>query len=721
MLQFVYSRLRIYSREAEKTTIDISSYKIIVICPFFQGLIIINLYCLTKSEIIMENSFKDKNITKLAADTIRILSAEAIQKANSGHPGMPMGMADVATVLWSEFLKHNPNQPQWINRDRFVLSAGHGSMLLYSLLYLSGYDITIDELKSFRQWDSRTAGHPEYGMLPGVETTTGPLGQGFANGIGMALSSKMMKARFAEDNDLIGENFIYAIVSDGDLMEGISHEAASVAGHLKLGNLIYFYDDNSITIEGNTNITFTENTALRFQSYGWHVLQVDAYDHDAIRTAIVAAQNEKVKPTLIISKSHIGYGSPNKVDTAEVHGSPLGKDEIINTKKNLGFPVDKEFYVPEEVVELFEKRKIELKLNFNTWSIEFENWKKNNFDKSELLDKYLNNYLPDNLEEELLNAVKKESNATRSLSGKVIQKIAELVPNFIGGSADLSPSTNTYMDGYESVSAESFAGRNFHFGIREHAMAGILNGILTYGGFKAFGATFFVFSDYMRPSIRLASIMHLPVIYVFTHDSIFVGEDGPTHQPVEHLPALREIPNITIFRPADAYETAMAWSYALRNQKNPVALILTRQKIELLEKDPGFNPAQILSGAYIVSDSKNKKLDLIIAASGSELPLAAEAKKELENEYSVRVVSIPSRELYERQGDEYKAALFPDNVPVVVIEAALMSGWGDIFRQKLLTIGIKGFGASAPYQILAEKYGLTGKQITEKIRIWMMA
>jgi transketolase len=662
----------------------------------------------------------NKNLTTLAANTIRLLSAEAIQKANSGHPGMPMGMADVATILWTEFLVHNPEQPDWINRDRFVLSAGHGSMLLYSLLYLSGYDVTLDELKSFRQWGSRTAGHPEFGLIKGIETTTGPLGQGFTNAVGMAIASKMIQARFTEKNsDAIRSNFIYAIVSDGDLMEGISHEAASIAGHLKLDNIIFFYDDNNITIEGNTNLTFSEDIQKRFESYGWDVKVVNAYDHEAIRTAIKSAQNEKTKPTIIISKSQIGFGSPNKVNTSEVHGSPLGKEELLKTKENLGFPIDKEFYIPEEVKDFFLHRKVELITYYNEWCGSFELWKNNYSDKAELLNKYLSNYLPDNLEEEFLAAVPKESNATRSLSSKVIQKIADLIPNFVGGSADLAPSTNTFMNKFSAISSEDFSGKNFHFGIREHAMGGILNGIAAYGGFRVFGATFFVFSDYMRPSIRLASIMHLPTIYVFTHDSIFVGEDGPTHQPVEQLAALRLIPNITVFRPADGVETAMSWSYAIKNRKNPVALILTRQKIELFERPDNFNPEYILQGAYIISNGSHDKIDLVIAASGSEVPVAVEAKKILSDKLSIKVISIPSLELYKKQSDEFKNSLFPNDVPVVVIEAASMMGWGDVFRQKLLTIGIDGFGASGPYQTLAEKYGLTGKRVSEKIIEWL--
>jgi len=660
------------------------------------------------------------DITKLASNTIRILAAEGVQKANSGHPGMPMGMADVAAILYSEFLTHNPDEPKWVNRDRFVLSAGHGSMLLYSLLHISGYAVTLDDLKSFRQWGSRTPGHPEYGHLPGVETTTGPLGQGFANGVGMAIASKMTSARFNTEKDqLLGNHYIYGIVSDGDLMEGLSHEAASIAGHLKLGNIIYFYDDNSITIEGKTEITFSEDIAKRFEAYGWQTLVTDAYDHNGIRKAIKTAQGEKDRPTLIITKSHIGFGSPHKVDTSEVHGSPLGKDELIETKKNLGFPVDKEFYIPEEVKELFANRKKSLIAEYNNWKKEFDSWKKENPDKAELYKKYMSGWLPENIFDELLLAAGKEANATRTLSSKVIQKIGEIVPNFVGGSADLSPSTNTYMKAFAAIAPGKFEGKNFHFGIREHAMGSLLNGIILYGGFRAFGSTFLVFSDYMRPVIRLASLMKLPAIYLFTHDSIFVGEDGPTHQPIEHLAVLRAIPNVTVIRPADGMETAAAWNYALQNEEGPVALILTRQKIDTIERNTGFDMKELMKGGYVVSKEKGSKVDLVIAASGSEVPVAIAAQKILEENISVRVVSIPSKEIFEKQSEEYKSSVVPANVPVAVVEAASMTGWGDLFRSKFLPIGMKGFGASAPAQTLAEKFGFTGEQVAEKIKAWL--
>ncbi|OGV90620.1 MAG: transketolase, partial [Melioribacter sp. RIFOXYB12_FULL_38_5] len=482
---------------------------------------------------------------------------------------------------------------------------------------------------------SKTAGHPEYGHVPGVETTTGPLGQGFGNGIGMAIAAKMTEARYG---NLFAGNYIYGFCGDGDLMEGVSHETASTAGHLKLGNVIYFYDDNTITIEGHTYLTFSEDIQKRFESYGWQVLHTDAYDHDGIRKAILAGQAEKEKPTLVITKSTIGFGSPNKANTHEVHGSPLGKEEMIKTKENLGWSVDREFYVPQEVADLFADRKSEMKKLYDAWQKDFIAWKKSETEKADQYEKALSGWLPENLEEELVAAVSKEPSATRTLSSKVIQKLAQLVPYFVGGSADLAPSTNTFMNGFDAIFADKFGGRNFHFGVREHGMGSILNGITLYGGYKAFGATFFVFSDYMRPTIRLAAIMQIPAIYVFTHDSIFVGEDGPTHQPVEHLAVLRAIPNSTVLRPADGIETAMAWAYALRKTDGPVSLILTRQKIDAFDRAEDFNPSEVLKGAYITSKEKDGKLDLVIAASGSEVPVADSAKKLLGDKYNIRVV-----------------------------------------------------------------------------------
>ena len=510
---------------------------------------------------------QNEKIGKLAADTLRILAAEGVQKANSGHPGMPMGMADCAFILWSEFLKFNPKDLEWVNRDRFVLSAGHGSMLLYSLLHLSGFDVTMEDLKSFRQWGSRTPGHPEYGHLPGVETTTGPLGQGFANGVGMAIAAKMHSARYnTSDFQLFGNHFIYGIVSDGDLMEGVASEAASLAGHLGLGNIVYIYDDNDITIDGSTNLAFSEDVAKRFDAYGWHTIKIDGHDHKQIANAIEMGKNEKEKPTLILAKTHIGFGSPNKQDTSGVHGSPLGEDELKATKENIGWPYDESFYIPNEVKDLFGKRIEFLKKEYDNWQQQFEKWKQDEPNLFKTFSTAYQKYIPDSFLQELVQELSEESGATRSLSGKAIQMIAEKMPGFVGGSADLAPSNNTYIKSESAISKSDFSGKNFHFGIREHAMGSIMNGMALYGGYIPYGGTFLVFSDYMRPAVRLAALMSIQTIYVYTHDSIFLGEDGPTHQPVEHLAALRTIPNLAVLRPADNKEVAASWMMALEKQ-----------------------------------------------------------------------------------------------------------------------------------------------------------
>jgi len=667
-----------------------------------------------------------KNISRedavLAANTIRILAAEGVEKAKSGHPGMPMGMADCALVLWTRFLNHFPKDPDWAGRDRFVLSAGHGSMLLYSLLYLSGYDVTLDDLKSFRQWGSRTPGHPEHGLLPGVETTTGPLGQGFANGVGMAIAAKMSAARYnTSDHTLFGTHRIYGIVSDGDLMEGVSSEAASIAGHLGLGNIVYFYDDNKITIEGKTELTFSENVAQRFEAYGWHTVTIDGHNHDQIESALHAGIEETGKPTLIIARTHIGFGSPNKRDTAGVHGAPLGAEELALTRQNLDWQENTEFSVPGCVNKIFRDREREMQEEYTTWQQEFKNWQAANPELAQARKSAMAREIPENINSILLNAVPMDAAATRSLSGKLMQQIAGLLPNFVGGSADLAPSTNTYLKGSPDIAPSAFDGRNFHFGIREHGMGGILNGIALYGGFIPFGATFFVFSDYMRASVRLAAIMELPVIYVFTHDSIFVGEDGPTHEPVEHLAALRTIPGPTVLRPADGLEVAMSWSYALKNRTGPTALILTRQKVDPLSRGGDFDPELVNRGAYVISRESGVRPEIVILASGSEVQVAMESQKLLENEgKSVRVVSVPCRELFMRQSPEYRQSVLGlSGSKYVVVEAGVAQGWGDLLLQPYLMIGMNRFGASAPYKILAEKFGFTGEQVSVKIKKWL--
>lgn len=659
-------------------------------------------------------------IDQLAVNTIRILSAEGVQKANSGHPGLPMGMADAAYILWTRFLKFNPEDPDWINRDRFILSAGHGSMLLYSLLHLSGYEVSLEDLKSFRQLNSNTPGHPEYGCLPGVEVTSGPLGQGFANGVGMAVASKLMGAKFnKEGKHLFGEHYIYAIVSDGDLMEGISSEAASYAGYLGLGNIIYLYDDNHITIEGNTDLTYSEEVQKRFDAYGWHTVKIDGHNHEEIEKAISEGQLEKEKPTLILARTTIGFGSPNKANTAGVHGSPLGPEELAKTKENLGWKYEESFYIPPEVKEIFSKRVSELKGEYKNWIDDFSNWKNSNPNLVAEYDSSINKTLPDDLESLLFSEDLLKEAATRSYSGQVIQKIAEHIPFVVGGSADLAPSTSTIMKKFDSILKGKFSGRNFHFGIREHGMGGILNGISLYGAFIPFGATFLIFSDYMRGSIRLAALSKIQVIYVFTHDSVFLGEDGPTHQPVEHSAALGVIPNVTVIRPADGLETMAAWIYALRRKDGPTALLLSRQKISTVERNVEFNNDLFHKGGYVVYKEKSEQPKIVFASNGSELTVAVKAAKMLEDEFSTRVVSVPSLTVLKQQPKEYIKELFPEDAKVVIVEAAKTMGWGDLIRQHLLVIDLDDFGKSAPWELLADYYGLTPEKIAGTVREWM--
>lgn len=660
----------------------------------------------------------DKQKTHLVANTIRFLAVDGVQKANSGHPGMPMGMADAAAVLWLYFLNYSPDEPTWAARDRFILSAGHGSMLLYSLLHVSGYDVHLEDLQNFRQWESRTPGHPEYGCLPGVEMTTGPLGQGFATGVGMAIAAKMTAARFnTSEFQLFGQHRIYAIVSDGDLMEGISHEAASLAGHLKLDNLIYLYDDNKITIEGKTEIAFSEDIARRFAGYGWRVLTAEGHDCQSVADALEQAKYSNA-PTLIITRTHIGYGSPAKQDNAECHGAPLGSEEVKAAKQNLGWYPEREFYVPDEVYAIFQERTRVLKEKKTAWYNQYRAWQQTYPELADKYQKWLHPEIDTTIEQALLAAVPQGAVATRAIGGKIMQKIAELIPNLVGGSADLSPSTNTYLKNFPAIKAGDFSGRNFHFGVREHAMGAILNGLALYGGFIPFGSTFLTFADYMRPAIRLAALMSVPVIYVFTHDSIFVGEDGPTHQPIEQIPSLRIIPNLTVIRPADALEVAYAWLMALRNTR-PTAILLTRQKVTPIERDPQCNLNNLYRGGYIVSREMDK-LKLVLIATGSEVELAMKTKSALGAfADKVRVVSLPAREVFAAQSQDYRESIIPStDIPKVVIEAALMSGWGDIIADPLLQLGINRFGASAPYEVLAEKFGFTPQGVIEKIRAW---
>ncbi len=657
-----------------------------------------------------------KNLEELSVNTIRALAMDAVQKADSGHPGLPMGAADFAYVLWMRFLKHNPADPHWPDRDRFVLSAGHGSVLLYSLLHLFGYDLSLEELKQFRRWGSRTPGHPEYGLTPGVETTTGPLGQGFGNGVGMALTERILAERFNAGGEEIVNHYTYGLVGDGDLMEGISSEAASLAGHWGLGKLIYFYDDNHITIEGSTDLAFSENVGRRFEAYGWQVLEIDGHDREAIGQALQSAQAEEAKPTLISGRTHIAQGSPHKQDTAAAHGEPLGEEEVKATKKNLGFPVEPPFLVPGEVRSLFDQRGKELKAQAGAWKERFSSWRQAHPEKATLWDTFMSRRLPADLKKHLPVFETGKSIATRNASGEVLQALASQLPNLIGGSADLAPSTKTFLKGFASLGRDSFAGRNIHFGIREHAMGAILNGMSLHGGVIPYGGTFFVFSDYMRPPLRLAALMKQPVIYVYTHDSIFVGEDGPTHQPVEHLAALRCIPNLTVIRPADATETAVAWMVALESKKGPVALILTRQGLPVLDRKELAPAEELRRGAYIISPGGVEPADILLIASGSEVHLALQAQKLLAAKGKVsRVISMPSWELFDSQPEAYRQQVLSPRVPLrLAVEAGCSQGWHRYLGDFGEIISIDRFGASAPYKVLAEKFGFTPERVVTR-------
>ena len=658
------------------------------------------------------------NLDDLCINTIRVLSAECVEKANSGHPGMPMGAAPMAYVLWTKFLKHNPYNPAWFNRDRFVLSAGHGSMLLYSLLHLTGYDLPLSELLNFRQWESKTPGHPEYGLTPGAETTTGPLGQGFANGVGMAIAERFLAATFNRPGHEIINHFTYAIVSDGDLMEGISHEAASLAGHLGLGKLIYLYDDNHISIEGSTDLAFTEKRTSRFEAYGWHVQQVeDGNDLDVIEKAIVSAQKETRKPSLIAVRTHIGYGSPNKQDKASAHGEPLGKEELKLTKQKLGWPLEPEFSVPDEALKVFRAAVEQGKSEEARWSSLFEGYRKAFPDPARELDRWIKGDLPEGWGKDIPGfPVDPKGSATRAASGTVLNALAKRIRNLVGGSADLAPSNQTLIKGEGDFQAEHFAHRNLRFGVREHGMGGILNGMALHGGLIPYGGTFLIFSDYMRPAIRLAALMDLKVIYVFTHDSIGLGEDGPTHQPVEQLVALRAIPNLTVLRPCDASETAEAWRFALSHKSGPVALVLTRQGVPVLDRSVFAPAAGLQRGAYVLADSPKRNPDVLLIGSGSEVHLAIEAAAKLERKgISSRLVSMPSWELFEKQPESYRRDVLPPQIKArIAIEAGRTQGWWRYVGENGDVVGLDHFGASAPYKILYEKFGITADRVVEK-------
>ena len=662
----------------------------------------------------------NSDFEQLCINTIRFLAIDAVEKANSGHPGAPMGAAAMTYTLWQDFLKFNPRNPDWINRDRFVLSAGHASMLLYALLHITGYDLTLEDIGNFRQWGSRTPGHPEYGLTPGVEATTGPLGQGFANGVGMAIAERHLAARYNRPGFEIIDHYTYALCSDGDLMEGVSAEAASLAGHLKLGKLIYLYDDNDISIEGSTDLTFTEDVRGRFLACGWQVIgPVDGLDTQAVRAGIMKARADTARPSLIICRSVIGAGSPNKANRETAHGEPLGKEETILTRRNLNWSYAEPLTVPAEVESLragaIEKgRKAEAE-----WQRLWESYQQAFPSEASELVRSLSGNLPPDYDASLHNLFDgiEKPLATREASGMIINALAASVPSLMGGAADLAPSTKTLIKNSTHFAPGSYQGRNLHFGVREHAMGALANGMALHGGIIPYTATFMVFYDYMRPPVRLAALMHQRVIFIFTHDSIGLGEDGPTHQPIEHLPAMRSVPNLSVIRPADRLETIEAWKSALENQHGPTVLVLTRQGVPLLDRSsaPPSNGAQ--HGGYILWENSNQP-DIILMGSGSEVQLALEAGKQLAGEgNNVRVVSLPSWDIFESQPLEYRRQVLPPEVKArVSVEAAGTMGWQRYVGTEGISLGIDHFGASAPAKTLFEMFGLTAARVAEEAR-----
>jgi transketolase len=659
-------------------------------------------------------------LDQLCINTIRTLAMDAVQRANSGHPGTPMALAPVGYVLWTRFLRHNPQNPDWPNRDRFVLSAGHACMLLYSLLHLTGYDLSLEELQRFRQWGSRTPGHPEHGVTPGVEATTGPLGQGFGNGVGMAIVERMLAARFNRPGHTIVDHHIYVICSDGDLMEGVSHEAASLAGHLQLGKLTYLYDDNHISIEGDTRITFTEDVDRRFQGYGWHTQVVaDANDLNAIADAIAQAQAETARPSLIRIRSHIAYPAPHAQDTPAAHGAPLGEEEVRLTKQRLGWDPEQHFYVPEEARQRY-RGAIERGQTWEeAWQAGFTEWARAFPQLAEEWHAAIGGRLPSGWQEALPSWTDADKElATREAGGKVINALAQRIPSLVGGSGDLAPSTLTLMKDAGYFEAEQPAGRNFAFGVREHGMGAILNGMALHKGVIPFGATFLIFSDYMRPAIRLAALTSLPVIYVFTHDSVFLGEDGPTHEPIEHYAALRAMPNLTFIRPADANETAHAWAAALANRRGPTALALTRQKLPVLPGTDRLARGGVGRGAYILAEAEGGKPALILIGTGSEVQHCVGARTLLAREgIQARVVSMPSWELFETQPVAYREQVFPPDVRArLAVEAGVAQGWERYVGPAGGTVSLDHYGASAPIQALLKEFGFTAENVAAQAR-----
>ena len=674
-----------------------------------------------------------QSIEQPCVNAIRMLSVDAVEKAKSGHPGAPMGLAPTAYLLWTRFMKYNPRNPSWPDRDRFVLSAGHGSMLLYSMLYLTGYDVPLDQIKQFRQWGSLTPGHPERELTPGVETTTGPLGQGFGNGVGMAIAEAYLAARYNRPGFEVVSHFTYGIVSDGDLMEGVASEAASLAGHLKLGKLIYLYDNNHISLAASTDLTFTEDCAKRFEAYGWHTQAVeDGNDLEALDRALRAARTETARPSLILARTHIGFGSPGKQDTFEAHGAPLGEEEVKLTKQKLGWPAEPPFFIPDEALAHFRESVTKGQRAEAEWKERFSAYVRKFPAVAGELEQALRGELPAGWEESIPDfPADAKGLATRVASGKVLNAIAPKLPTLIGGSADLNPSTHTVLqklgdfESSERTFADSqgsagggfsYAGRNLHFGVREHGMGAACNGMAAHGGIIPFGSTFLIFSDYMRPSIRLAALMELGVIYVFTHDSVGLGEDGPTHQPIEQLAALRAIPRLVVIRPGDANETAVAWRVAIETRNRPVALALTRQNVPTLDRTQFAAADGLRRGAYVLADAPDGRPDLVLIGTGSEVSLAVAAREKLsERKIQARVVSMPSWELFDLQPKEYRDSVLPASIKRrVAVEAALPQGWHRYVGDGGDVIGIERFGASAPGNVVMEKLGFTVNNVVER-------
>ena len=653
----------------------------------------------------------------LSINTVRTLSMDGVQKANSGHPGTPMALAPLGYALFTRHMKHDPADPHWPDRDRFVLSCGHASMLLYSCLYLSGYDVTLEDLKQFRQWESRTPGHPEYGYTAGVETTTGPLGQGVGNAVGFAVAEAHLAAVFNRAGHDVVDHHTFFICSDGDLMEGVSHEAASFAGHFKLGKLIGFYDDNRITIDGSTDLTFSDDTGKRFEGYGWQVLHLpDVNDLDAIDRVVAEAKAETSRPTLVVTRTHIGYGSPKKQDTASAHGEPLGAEEVTATKKALGWPRPEEtFYVPEEALANWRKTRERGAAAHAEWKQRYAAYRAAHADDAKELERRLAGNLPDGWDKVVPSFTKENGSvASRAASNAVLNALAPVLPELIGGSADLTPSNGTAVKAWQPFAATRYEGRYMHFGIREHGMGSIMNGMALHGGVVPFGGTFLIFSDYMRPAIRLAAFMKQRVVFIFTHDSVGLGEDGPTHQPIEQLSALRAIPGLTVLRPADATETAEAWRTALQHADGPVCLVLTRQKLGFIDRTKYASAAGVAKGGYAVVDPKDGEPQVVLMSSGSELALAIGAAEKLaERGMRARVVSMASHELFAKQPASYRESVLPPGVPRVAVEAAHPMSWYRWVGDSGVVLGVERFGASAPYERIYEELGLTVDKLVD--------